>query len=167
MTDKNIKKVIISPSELLAINVEDPSKSTYLVRYRIVSEDKTRVSAWSPKYEINARTIPTILGSTTVPYNVFSNGDRITLTWTTPDIVKINSFDVYVSWSTDNSTWTNDVTYPQNTQNSSFSIAIPSGKKYVKFWVQAETYPKTKSSAAKLFETTSQSTAYIISGGTP
>lgn len=167
MADKNIKKVILSQEKMLSANVEAGSDiAKYLVRYRVISEDKTRTSAWSPKYAVEARTVQNIINDATVPYTVFSNGDRLTLTWTTPSELTAPTFDVYVSWSTDNSTFT-DYYFAGTASSQSFTAAVESGKKYVKFWTQITTFPKNKSNAAKLFETTSTSTAYRINGGTP
>jgi hypothetical protein len=167
MADKNIKKVILPPSKLLSANVEEGSLvAKYLVRYRIISEDKTRTSAWSPKYAVEARTVRSIINDATVPYTIFSNGDRITLSWTTPEALTSPTLDIYVSWSADNSTWT-AYDFAGTTSTDSFTLAVESGKKYVQLWAQITTFPKNKSNAAKLFETTKTSTAYRISGGTP
>lgn len=167
MADKNIKKVILPPSKLLSANVEEGSQiAKYLVRYRVISEDKSRTSAWSPKYAVEARTVQNIIGNVTVPYTIFSNGDRLTLSWTTPETLTSPTFDIYVSWSTDNSTWTS-YEFAGTAAAESFTVAVEPGEKYVKFWNQITTFPKNKSNAAKLFETDSASTAYRISGGTP
>jgi hypothetical protein len=167
MADKNIKKVILPQSKLLSANVEEGSSvAKYLVRYRVISEDKTRTSAWSPKYAVEARTISSIINNAAVPYTIFSNGDRLTLSWTTPDALVSPTFDIYVSWSVNNSTWS-QYAFAGSVTAESFTIAVKSGEKYVKFWTQISTFPKNKSNAAKLFETSSVSTAYRINGGTP
>jgi hypothetical protein len=167
MADKNIKKVILPPEKLLSANVEAGSLvAKYLVRYRIISEDKTRTSAWSQKYAVEARTVQNIINNATVPYKIFSNGDRLTLSWTTPSTLTAPTFDIYVSWSTDNSVWT-EYSFAGTVPTGSFTLAVESGKKYVKLWTQITTFPKNKSNAAKLFETASTSTAYRINGGTP
>lgn len=167
MADKNIKKVILPSDRLLSANVEPGSLvAKYLVRYRIISEDKSRTSAWSPKYAVEARTVQGIIGSSVVPYTVFSNGDRLTLSWTTPSSLSVPTFDIYVSWSVDDSTWT-EYAFAGIASTESFTLAVESGQKYVKFWTQITTFPKNKSDAAKLFETSSKSTAYKINGGTP
>jgi hypothetical protein len=49
MPDAGIKKVTIFKNELPAVNANNVS---YSVRYRIVSEDKNRFSAWSPIFGI-------------------------------------------------------------------------------------------------------------------
>jgi hypothetical protein len=167
MADKNIKKVILPPSKLLSANVEEGSLvAKYLVRYRIISEDKTRTSAWSPKYAVEARTVRSIINDAIVPYTIFSNGDRITLSWTTPEALTSPTLDIYVSWSENNSTW-DAYEFAGTVSTDSFTLAVESGKKYVQLWAQITTFPKNKSNAAKLFETTKTSTAYRINGGTP
>jgi len=167
MADKNIKKVILPPSKLLSANVEEGSLvAKYLVRYRIISEDKTRTSAWSPKYAVEARTVQSIINNATVPYTISSNGDRVTLSWTTPAELTSPTLDIYASWSENNSTWT-PYAFAGTTASDSFTLAVESGKKYVQLWAQITTFPKNKSNAAKLFETEKKSTAYRISGGTP
>lgn len=169
MADKNIKKVILPPSKLLSANVEaGATVAKYLVRYRVISEDKTRTSAWSPKYAVEARTVQNIIKNATVPYKIFSNGDRLTLSWTTPQELTSPSFDIYVRWSVDNVTWDdNSWIFAGTATTESFTIAVESGKKWVQLWTQISTFPKNKSNAAKLFETTATKTAYIINGGTP
>lgn len=167
MADKNIKKVIVPPSRLLSANAESGSAAAkYLVRYRVISEDKSRTSAWSQKYAIESRTVQTIINGATVPHTIFSNGDRITLSWTTPEQLTSPSFDIYVRWSVDNVAW-DPWEFSGTATAESFTVAVKSGKKYVQLWTQITTFPKNKSDAAKLFETTKQSTAYRISGGTP
>jgi hypothetical protein len=166
MADKNIKKVILPPSRLLSANVEEGSLvAKYLVRYRVISEDKTRTSSWSPKYAVEARTVQNIIGSSEVPYTIFSNGDRLTLSWTTPDVLTSPTFDVYFSWSTNPNV--NDWEYAGTTATDSFTLAVKPGEKNVRFWTQITTFPKGYSEAAKLFETEPASTAYRINGGTP
>lgn len=167
MADKNIKKVIIPPENLLAINVpDDPLANTsqYFVRYRVVSEDKTRTSAWSPIYKVRARTVPDILNGQTVNYSIFSNGDRITLNWTPPNNLKISTYDIYVQWKDGAGTAT-EYAYAGTSSTNSFNVAVLAGKQNVRFWIQAATFPKIKSQAALLVETAYRSTAYVISGG--
>jgi len=54
MADQGIKKVIVSKSSLPPAGKD----GEYLVRYRIVSEDKNRYSHWSPIYKVFAKTLP-------------------------------------------------------------------------------------------------------------
>lgn len=167
MADKNIRKVIIPPENLLAVNVpDDPLANTsqYFVRYRVVSEDKTRTSAWSPIYKVRARSVPDIVNGATVNYSVFSNGDRITLNWTPPNNLKIATYDIYVQWK-DSSNNETSYEYAGTSSTNSFNVAVLSGKTNVRFWIQAATFPKIKSQAALLTETAYHTTAYLISGG--
>ena len=47
MSDKNIKKNIILKKDLPSV-IGDNTTLNYEIRYRIVSEDKNRLSHWSP-----------------------------------------------------------------------------------------------------------------------
>lgn len=51
MADKNIKKVVIKNSELPSISFDDDGLY-YAVRYRVISEDRNRSSAWSSIYRL-------------------------------------------------------------------------------------------------------------------
>lgn len=52
MADKNIKKVSIKHSELPSISFDDDGLY-YAVRYRLISEDRNRFSAWSSIYRLS------------------------------------------------------------------------------------------------------------------
>jgi hypothetical protein len=52
VADPGIKKVIIQNKVLGDVTTDNK----YLLRYRIVSDDKNRVSAWSPVFSLNAKT---------------------------------------------------------------------------------------------------------------
>lgn len=79
------KKVSISVKDLPSMT----SDGKYLIRYRIVSEDKNRISAWSPIYKVPA---PYLTNPVTA---AVSNGSKITYTTQEPhefavgDIVSI------------------------------------------------------------------------------
>lgn len=175
---QNIKKVIVPPENLLAVNVADDLNSQvsqYLVRYRIVSEDKTRTSSWSPIYHVMSRTISDILTGQTVKYVVMPYGDRIEVSWVIPDVLKITSYDVYVQWqdASNNpigkSGDTNLYPYVDTSTTGFLSIPVPTNLtttvKYAKIWIQASTFPKNRSVAAKVVETGNVSTTYRIAGG--
>jgi hypothetical protein len=54
MADSNIKKLRIAKSLIPPI---DHDTSKYNVRYRVISEDKNRVSHWSPIYNSLGQTV--------------------------------------------------------------------------------------------------------------
>ena len=76
--DKNIKKSLLLKKDLPPVN--DSNKHS--IRYRVVSDDLNRVSAWSPIYYVDAEPIETIaatvtkIGVTAAPAGSFS------VTWT-------------------------------------------------------------------------------------
>lgn len=147
MSNPIVKKVIIKKQDLPAFSGELQS---YLVRYRIVSEDKNRTSHWSPRYkvnvepEINRETIPP---EDWIPHSVAlsENKQVITIVWTPPANLKPD-FDLYVKWGSD------AFKYVLSIQAPSYTIQVPSGYNTVKFAVQVGTFPKQRFTKATLFE---------------
>jgi hypothetical protein len=80
MVDAGIKKAKVPISELPPISSETEG---YSLRYRIVSEDKNRVSHWSPLYLV-------VPGYTYVPGSIrFSSGGQVAnITWDAINILK-------------------------------------------------------------------------------
>ncbi len=72
--DKNIKKSLLLKKDLPPVN--DSNKHS--IRYRVVSDDLNRASAWSPIYYVDAEPIETVaatvtkIGVTTAPAGSFS-----------------------------------------------------------------------------------------------
>jgi hypothetical protein len=81
-----IKKVTIPVKDLPSMTIDNK----YLVRYRVVSDDRNRISQWSPLYTI---TVPYI---TKTISNISATGTKVTYTTLTPhnfivgDIVTIS-----------------------------------------------------------------------------
>lgn len=177
---EEVKKVIVSPQNLLAVNVSNDINSEvseYLVRYRIVSEDKSRKSAWSPIYNVLARTITDILehAGESASYKVAIQGSRIELSWNVPAILKFPKYDVYVQWQDASnqpittSGGTDYYPYVDTSATKTMNIPIPTNlttdPKYFKIWIQVETSPKNRSNAAKLLETAALPVELRITGG--
>jgi hypothetical protein len=178
--DNNLTKVIIPPQNLLSVNVSDDinsDSSQYFVRYRIVSEDKSRKSAWSPIYTVLARTVSDMLTSSqqTASYKTVIQGSRVELSWEVPSILKFPKYDVYVQWQDEDndpistSGSTNYYQYLDTSSTKTLNIPIPSNltatPRYVKIWIQVETSPKNRSNAAKLLETSDIPLEIRITGG--
>lgn len=73
--------------------IEDPGAQNYQVRYRVVSEDRNRVSAWSPIYNVNPRfsiaQAPNLpIGEP--PIQVGGTATHVTATWY-PGEIKTNA----------------------------------------------------------------------------
>lgn len=89
MADKGIKKVIIKNSQLPAINADTDQ---YIVRYRVVSEDRNRFSHWSPQYLIDP--LPIVVEEDT-GITVAQTGTFLTVTW---EESTYDRYDVFVAW---------------------------------------------------------------------
>lgn len=89
MDTSKIKKVTILKKDLPPVN----SNNQYAVRYRIVSDDKNRVSHWSPVYLLDAidpaQTVANITKTTSY------NGTDVTITITWTDVSGAKSYDVF------------------------------------------------------------------------
>lgn len=147
MSNPIVKKVIIKKEDLPAFSGELQS---YLVRYRVVSEDRNRASHWSPRYKINV--VPEINRETTPPEDwiphsvvVSENKQIINVVWTPPTNLKSN-FDLYVKWGND------AFKYVASIQTFSYSILALAGYNTVQFAVQVPTFPKQRFIKATLFE---------------
>lgn len=160
MADSNIKKVTILKSELPPV---DSTNLQYNIRYRIVSEDKNRVSHWSRIYNI-ASTPPVPLTDYAITTD---NVTRvISLIWNPASNVTETSFDLYIKWVGQSGTEANyNYQYVTTTSNNSYSTIHPihlvdpfnplleTNTKKVRILVQRATYPKEISASALLFET--------------
>lgn len=157
MSNPIVKKVIIKKQDLPSFS---GVSQNYLVRYRIVSEDRNRTSHWSPRYKINVE--PEIDRDRVVngvpapepwiPHSVVvsENKEIINVVWTPPADTKFD-FDLYVKWGSD------DFKYVASIQTFSYSILVPPGYATVQFAVQVPTFPKQRFTKATLFESQEQS----------
>ena len=84
MADSGIKKAIILNNNLPPVN----SSNGYLVRYRIISEDRNRVSHWSPISEVIADLPSPVNGAVTYADGVVS------IVW--DDVLNHPEYDVFV-----------------------------------------------------------------------
>ena len=146
MADANIKKVTVLNNQLPLISV-DSDGLFYDIRYRIVSEDKNRLSHWAPIKRIDMPpTTDADLPYTTAPrvtvysINIDSGGKAINTSWTFPQTAgefnpdpykaelerrfkQVTFFDVFVRWSPDNSgtNW-DEWTYETTISSNSYSV---------------------------------------------
>ena len=137
--DSGIKKVIIPKESLPAVL---GSEHKYVVRYRVVSEDRNRLSHWSLQYKVAAPTVSEI------NYSIITEQDVnvIRLVW--EQIPNVPEFDVYVKW--DNGSWE----YKSTSLTSTFTSLIKTGATSVAFAVQIPTFPKERFAGSTLFEST-------------
>ena len=146
MATEKIKRVIIPKAKLPAYSGDTES---YIVRYRIVSEDRNRNSHWSPQYKLPV--LPYIDDDTS-PVNFAIGLDAtkkiISIAWTpTADIN--NEFDVYLKW--DSADWV----YEKRVLAPAYTVLAKQGATSVKVCVQIPTFPTKKFEHAKIFESNS------------
>lgn len=143
MADVGIKNVIIKKDQLPALSGDNIA---YVVRYRIVSEDRNRTSHWSPRHTLISTAIEEIPHLVTTTVSV-SDPTKVlvTATWTPPSDVDIRSYDVYIKINS------NDWAYVGNTSSNSYSAIGTVGSTFT-IAVQVPTYPKGRFNGATLFE---------------
>lgn len=138
MADSGIKKVIIQKKNLPSVFGTD---NKYIVRYRIVSEDRNRVSHWSPQYKLSPNTVQAINYAMSVDTSL----NIITLVWA--QVQDLSEYDIYVKW--DAESWE----YLGPTYSNTYSCLIKEGITEVMFAVQVPTFPKNRFTTSTLFET--------------
>ena len=138
------------------------SSAQHIVRFRVISEDRNRISDWSPIFLFDSvGQIP----SASVTYKLTETGSApklLTLVWT-GDYVTYNrpldanhQHDIFVSWSL------GPYEYLGRQAGNSFSIPAKAGANKAQFYVQMPSYnslhPPTEepvqSEILKIFETT-------------
>jgi hypothetical protein len=121
MADAGIKKIRIRQSDISAINVNEEG---YVLKYRVVSEDKNRTSQWSPISIIQP-------GYTYVGGDISFNksGQVATLAWDSVSIQlggnevrKASEFDIWLKWDRNDG---GDWLYKQRIDGGNISFPIP------------------------------------------
>lgn len=137
-----VKKVVVPQSELPVIG---KILGTYVVRYRIISEDRNRASHWSPSHILE--TTPLV----EIPHTVSkdNSNDAVEVFWTPPSNLGLNLLDVYVKWGS------GDWAYATNLSSTYYKVSIPNGATSVQVAVQVPTKEKVRSESATLFESES------------
>ena len=137
----------------------------YILRYRIVSEDGTKTSQWSPLHTITAKTTTELIGTNDVTAVYYSDGTAVRLNWDVPEGLGIDRFDVYIAWSTTTPA-TNTPEFFSTVFGNSVYAVIPAGMAYVRIIVQLPTYPKQLLAGFQLVEVLTQSVAATpVDGG--
>ena len=131
------------------------SLGQYYFRYRVISEDGSRRSAWTPVQTIDARDLTSVEAN----LNVVSDGTKFMLSWTSPDIY-MTQYDIYASWNPDPEQSGGKYTpyqYIGRATGNSFVIDIPAeyqsedGSKLAKFAIQLPTSPQVVNTFAQIF----------------
>jgi hypothetical protein len=150
MADPGTKKVTILKSSIETISGVNQN---YVIRYRIVSEDKNRSSHWSPQYSIPSPTLDTVEYSVTIGTG---SPKTIVSIWEHTQGLSADNYDVYLKWTVPEiapaiaipDVWE----YITTTSSPSFSTIKRSGATKVQVAVQVPTFPKERFTASTLFE---------------
>lgn len=140
MSNPVVKKVIIKKEDLPAFSGEEKS---YIVRYRIVSEDKNRSSQWSPYYKVAVPSRNNPSGQVQCSVNVVSN--VVNIVWTHPTSGALQQYDIYIK--TNISDWS----YLSSSSSTQLSSLVPAGISSLQIAIQAPTYPKKYFADASVF----------------
>jgi hypothetical protein len=108
----SVKKVTITKKELPPLT----PNGEYLIRYRIISEDKNRTSHWSPIYTLDAKSFIADVESIIE----VTPGDIVT-TW--EDTNGAAEYDIFVSYKV-GGTWS-DYRYQGSSQTNAYSFLQP------------------------------------------
>lgn len=121
MADLGIKKIRIRQKNLPTIDVNEEG---YILKYRVVSEDKNRTSQWSPTLVVQPN-YNYVAGD--ISFN--KSGQVATLAWDSVsiqkdgiEIRKAHEFDIWLRWDrSDNGDWI----YKQRIDGANISFPIP------------------------------------------
>lgn len=136
MANSVIKKVIIPKGSLPSVSSE---QERYIVRYRIVSEDRNRVSHWSPQFLLLP--YPLSLEDNSGVTMVSSPG-FVTVSWVIPEATIAPVFDLCIAWGTSSGS-VGLQEYVATVSGNMITVPVPSGKVSAQAFVQLPTYPKS------------------------
>jgi hypothetical protein len=128
-----VKKVIIKKDLLPPVGLGNE----YYFRYRLISDDKNRISHWSPTYILNALDLEQVSGSVSL------SGDIVLCVW--GDELLRPRYDVFVKNDTD------EYFYHGTTATHSYSF-INEATTSVRVAIQVEAREKTRSESLTIYE---------------
>jgi hypothetical protein len=132
MADDDIKNVYIYPDQLKKVD----SKNKHHLRFRIVTEDLSKTSSWSPIYKVAGPTITQVDGS------LLSAGEVIIFAW--GDQNGRPEYDIFISTKTPSGSYS-PYTYHGTTPIHTYSILKPADINKIKFIVQVASYDNSRS----------------------
>lgn len=109
------KQIIIKKDSLPPL---DANSSAYLIRFRIVSEDKSNVSYWSPIYSL-----PVSISYTVTEPAITHSGGITVVAW--QPVTDLSYYDVFISWSSTAGVY--NWQYYGKVNGTSVTLAEPAG----------------------------------------
>ena len=135
MADSGIKKIIIKKSDLPPVG----PNNNFMVRYRVISEDKNRMSHWSPRYNLISELPTQVNGGIDV------TSKTINIVWTDISNSKNKpAYDIFARIDI------GPFVYYGTTYNNSFSFLNPGGTSLT-VAVQIEGYKKERNNNLTIY----------------
>lgn len=131
-----IKKIVIPKDSLPPLNGDTES---YIVRYRILSEDRNRQSSWSPQYFISPNDIQ--VEDNSGIESIQAVGTTLSVIWELPVTGSVSSYDVFVAWGSEQGS-VGLTSYVGTVSGNYISIPIPSNYISVKVRIQSTSIPR-------------------------
>ncbi len=128
MVDNNIKRVNLFPDQLKKVDKDN----YHHLRFRIVTEDYAKTSAWSPVYKVIGANL------TSVSVSLATDGDLVTLSW--GDANTRPEYDVFIKWGTSSSSYDANFSYHGTTPIHTYSFLKEAGKTHIQAVIQVATY---------------------------
>jgi hypothetical protein len=136
MATPQIKNVNVLSSTFPSVN----ESNEYVVRYRIVTEDRNRYSQWSPIFRVAGKSVSQILEDKVVST---ISGRSISIVW--EDVEVRSSYDLFVKFDG------GEYSYHGSTPLSSYSL-ISQGTSSFQFLIQVGSIGKAISPSLTIFE---------------
>lgn len=133
MSDPVIKNVVIPRSELPAVN----SSNQYIVRYRVVTDDRNRYSQWSPMFLVDGNSVSEVDADASV------SGRVISIVWSDPE--PRSGYDIFVKF--DGGAYV----YHGRSVTTNYSL-ISQGTASFQFLIQVEGMSKQVNPSIKIYE---------------
>ena len=135
LADANIKNTRVFKSDLPPVN----NKNEYLVRYRVTSDDRNRVSSWSPIFFVKNKEVQSVVGE------VSQDGNIINIVW--GDEEDRPKYDIFVKFNT------GDFFYHGTSATHNYSVIKEAGATSIMVAVQIEGIEKGINELLTIYET--------------
>ena len=152
MANEIVKKITIPRSEIESLS----SDGYYFLRYRIVSEDKTRLSHWSQIYGVDGGN----LQNASNIISLLQEANGISIAWGVLNTLGVNNYDVYVRYDDSSTSAWNGGTNLTATELTGFVATLATGTNAVTLTTGTTANVKVGQSVTK----TSGSGAFNASG---
>lgn len=136
----SVDKNIDSQSSYVSGGSIDKITGNYVVRFRLVSEDRNRFSYWSPNYVVSPA--PQAVDNYSA-LSVSKSGDLLLLSWSVDPSVTANSYDVFIAWGAE-ANGVGLTEYVGSTSGTFFTVAIPVNQISAQIWIQTTAIPRRR-----------------------